>query len=161
MAYAGISVQSRWTFVEEMGDQVERNRKLRSVDQVEIPTQPSYLGCVNIFFYLYRKSLLCNKHLHSLEINNSLNVLCSKTTTPLFILTEKYARFLHTELTVWTSINHQKQEGNVSLACRLPPAFLRSWRWRRYVPLRRSAVSELQVVTTQKTVLFITVLFNW
>jgi hypothetical protein len=90
-------------FLEEMGDQGERKWKLRSVDQVEISIQPRYLECVNIFLYLYRKSLLCNKRLHSLRINNLLNVLCSRATTPLLILTEKYVRLLHTELTVSTS----------------------------------------------------------
>jgi hypothetical protein len=38
-------------------------------------------------------------------------------TTPLFILTKKYARFLHTEVTVSTSTNQQKQEGKLNLAC--------------------------------------------
>jgi hypothetical protein len=77
--------------------------------------KPRYLRCVNIFFYLYRKSLLCYKRLHTLGINNSLNVLCSKTSTPQLILTEKYDRFLHTELRVSISVDQHKQDGMVSL----------------------------------------------
>jgi hypothetical protein len=43
--------------------------------KVEMPTQPRYLGCASIFSYLYRKSLLYSKLLHSPDINNSLNAL--------------------------------------------------------------------------------------